>query len=99
MKAEILSIGSELTSGQNLDTNSQWLSRRLADAGIAVGWHTTIADDLEANVEAFQIACRRARLGLIPRGGRAPPDDPPPHGAGPAPRRAHRLPRGARPPA
>ena len=27
MKCEILSIGSEITSGQNLDTNSQWLSR------------------------------------------------------------------------
>src|SRR5687767_9286275 len=36
MKAEILSIGSELTSGQNLDTNCQWLSRRLAEIGIAV---------------------------------------------------------------
>ena len=46
MKAEILSIGSELTSGQNLDTNSQWLSLRLAEIGIPVGWHTTIADDL-----------------------------------------------------
>jgi nicotinamide-nucleotide amidase len=74
MKAEIISVGSELTSGQYLDTNSQWLSRRLADAGIAVGWHTTIADDLEANVEAFQIACRRARLVLI-TGGLGPTQD------------------------
>ena len=32
MKAEVISIGSELTSGQNLDTNAQWLSRRLAEA-------------------------------------------------------------------
>ena len=58
MRAEIISIGSELTSGQNLDTNSQWLSRRLAEIGIAVGWHTTVADDLDANVEALPIACR-----------------------------------------
>jgi nicotinamide-nucleotide amidase len=29
MKAEVLSIGSELVSGQSLDTNSQWLSRAL----------------------------------------------------------------------
>src|SRR5262245_45984233 len=55
-RAEILSIGSELTSGQNLDTNSQWLSRRLAEMGIGVGWHTTIADDLAINVDAFRIA-------------------------------------------
>ena len=56
MKAEIISIGSELTSGQNLDTNGQWLSLRLAEIGIPVGWHTTVADDLEDNAEAFRIA-------------------------------------------
>ena len=33
MKAEIIAIGSELVSGQKLDTNSQWLSRELASAG------------------------------------------------------------------
>ncbi len=74
MKCEIISIGSELTSGQNLDTNSQWLSRRLAEVGIPVGWHTTIADDLEANIDAFRIACRRARLVLI-TGGLGPTQD------------------------
>ena len=31
MKAEVISIGSEITSGPNLDTNSQWLGRRLAE--------------------------------------------------------------------
>src|SRR5437764_15196574 len=74
MKCEIISVGSELTSGQNLDTNSQWLSRRLAEAGIPVGWHTTVADDLDANVEAFRIAARRARLVLI-TGGLGPTQD------------------------
>jgi nicotinamide-nucleotide amidase len=74
MLAEILSIGSELTSGQNLDTNSQWLSRRLAEMGIAVGWHTTIADDLAINVEAFRIASQRARL-VIATGGLGPTQD------------------------
>lgn len=74
MKAEILSIGSELTSGQNLDTNSQWLSRRLAEIGIPVGWHTTIADDFESNVEAFRIAARRARL-VLSTGGLGPTQD------------------------
>ena len=37
MKAEIISIGSELVSGQGLDTNSQWLSRELGALGIPVG--------------------------------------------------------------
>lgn len=74
MKAEIISIGSELTSGQNLDTNSQWLSRRLAEMGISVGWHTTLADDLGDNVAAFRIAGQRARLVLI-SGGLGPTQD------------------------
>jgi nicotinamide-nucleotide amidase len=74
MKAEILSIGSELTSGQNLDTNSQWLSLRLAEIGIPVGWHTTIADDLEDNIAAFCIATQRAGL-VIATGGLGPTQD------------------------
>jgi nicotinamide-nucleotide amidase len=74
MKAEIISIGSELTSGQNLDTHSQWLSQRLAAMGIAVGWHTTIADDLNDNIEAFRIATRRTGL-VIVTGGLGPTQD------------------------
>src|SRR5687767_7908376 len=74
MLCEIVSVGSELTSGQNLDTNSQWLSRRLAEMGLAVGWHTTVADDLDANVEAFRIAGRRARV-VLATGGLGPTQD------------------------
>ncbi len=74
MQCEIISIGSELTSGQNLDTNAQWLSRRLAENGIAVGWHTTLADDLDANIDAFRIAAGRARVVLI-TGGLGPTQD------------------------
>jgi nicotinamide-nucleotide amidase len=74
MKSEIISIGSEITSGQNLDTNSQWLSRRLAEIGVAVGWHTTVADDLDANIDAFRIAAGRAELVLV-TGGLGPTQD------------------------
>src|SRR5947209_2358251 len=74
VKAEILSVGSELTSGQNLDTNGQWLSRRLAEVGIPVGWHTTVADDLDDNVGAFRIATERAEL-VLATGGLGPTQD------------------------
>jgi nicotinamide-nucleotide amidase len=74
MRAEILSIGSELTSGQNLDTNSQWLSRRLAAIGIPVAFHTTVADDLDANLDAFATAARRADL-VLASGGLGPTQD------------------------
>lgn len=68
MHAEVIAIGTELTSGAKLDTNSQWLSLQLADLGISVRYHTTVADDLDANVDALRIACRRADLVLITGG-------------------------------
>jgi nicotinamide-nucleotide amidase len=71
MKAEIISIGSEITSGQNLDTNGQWLSRRLAEIGIPVGFHTTVADDLDDNLGVFRTACQRASL-VVSTGGLGP---------------------------
>ncbi|AMV27104.1 Putative competence-damage inducible protein [Gemmata sp. SH-PL17] len=74
MKVEIISIGSEITSGQNLDTNSQWLSRRLAEIGVPVAFHTTVADDLADNIACFQIAAARADL-VISTGGLGPTQD------------------------
>src|SRR5262245_52668104 len=74
MKVEIISIGTELTSGQNLDTNSQWLSRRLAEIGIPVAFHTTIADDMADNVACFALAAQRADL-VISTGGLGPTQD------------------------
>lgn len=74
MKAEIISVGSELTSGQNLDTNSRWLSLGLGEVGIPVGWHTTVADDLADNVAAFRLAAERAGVVLI-TGGLGPTQD------------------------
>src|SRR5262245_16523285 len=74
MKAEIISVGSELTSGQNLDTNAQWLSRRLAEIGIPVGFHTTIADDLSDNIAVFKAATERADL-VLATGGLGPTQD------------------------
>src|ERR1044072_2927841 len=71
MKCEIISIGSELTSGQNLDTNSQWLSLRLAESGIPVNWHPTIADDFHDKRAAFRIASQRANL-VLATGGLGP---------------------------
>ncbi|HMO34799.1 MAG TPA: competence/damage-inducible protein A, partial [Gemmatales bacterium] len=74
MKVELISIGSELTSGRNLDTNSQWLSRELLSQGFPVRFHTTLADDLAENVAAFQVAIQRADL-ILTTGGLGPTQD------------------------
>ena len=72
--AEIIAIGTELTSGAKLDTNSQWLSRELSDRGIAVRFHTTVADDYAENVAAVREAIRRADVVLM-TGGLGPTRD------------------------
>ncbi|MFN0019887.1 MAG: CinA family nicotinamide mononucleotide deamidase-related protein [Pirellulaceae bacterium] len=74
MRAEIISIGDELTSGQRLDTNSQWLAERLGEIGVPVVFHTTVADELAANVLVFRQACERADL-VIASGGLGPTAD------------------------
>ncbi|MGV2338834.1 MAG UNVERIFIED_CONTAM: hypothetical protein LVR18_34065 [Planctomycetaceae bacterium] len=56
MLAEILAIGSELTCGARLDTNSQWLSRELEALGWTVARHTTIADTLPDLVAELRMA-------------------------------------------
>ncbi len=68
MFAEIIAIGSELTSGAKLDTNSQWLSRELEALGWTVTRHLTISDDMQSIVTEFQQAARRAGVVLITGG-------------------------------
>ncbi|MEO1981270.1 MAG: molybdopterin-binding protein [Fuerstiella sp.] len=68
MKAEIIAIGSELTCGAQLDTNSQWLSCELEARGWTVQRHTTVADDRAAMVRIYQEAAERSRVVLITGG-------------------------------
>ena len=74
MQAEIISIGDELTSGQRLDTNTQWLAQRLSDLGIHVLAHSTISDDMEINVATFRTAAQRADF-ILCTGGLGPTKD------------------------
>jgi len=74
MIAEIIAVGDELTSGQRLDTNSQWLSQRLGEIGIPVLFHSTVGDDLAACVSVFRIAMSRANV-IVTTGGLGPTAD------------------------
>jgi nicotinamide-nucleotide amidase len=74
MRAEVIAIGDELTTGQRLDTNSQWLSAELGLLGIPVHFHTTVCDTVEDGVEAFRIAVDRADV-VVATGGLGPTAD------------------------
>ncbi|MFO0980070.1 MAG: molybdopterin-binding protein [Planctomycetaceae bacterium] len=68
MRAEIIAIGTELTCGSKLDTNSQWLSRELESLGWTVTRHTTLADEMPSIVEELRAAAQRAEVVLITGG-------------------------------
>lgn len=74
MKAEIISIGTELLLGKITDTNSQFLSNALSKLGIDVFYRQTVGDNPRRLIECLNIAARRADL-IITIGGLGPTVD------------------------
>ncbi|MDR7614391.1 MAG: competence/damage-inducible protein A [Armatimonadota bacterium] len=74
MRAEILSVGTELLLGQITDTNATYLCQRLAELGIPVYFRQTVGDNRERIQQAFRLAAGRADLILF-TGGLGPTED------------------------
>jgi nicotinamide-nucleotide amidase len=74
MNAEIVAVGTELLLGNLVDTNTAWLSRRLAALGVGVYRHTTVGDNKGRLVAALSEAATRADL-VISTGGLGPTFD------------------------
>jgi len=72
--AAILSMGDELTLGQKLDTNGQWLAQRLVELGIVPVEHVTVPDDLDATVGTLLRLSTAVDL-IISTGGLGPTAD------------------------
>jgi len=72
--AEVLAIGTEMLLGELVDTNTAWISRRLAALGVGIYRHTTVGDNLERIAAALQEAASRADL-VITTGGLGPTSD------------------------
>lgn len=68
MQAVVLSIGDELVLGQNVDTNSAFLSGQLAAMGVMTLYHQTVADDQAAIAQAIVQASQAAPWVLITGG-------------------------------
>src|SRR5919204_6682994 len=74
MKAEILSIGTELLLGQIVDTNANYLAGRLALLGIDCMHMQTVGDNLGRAKGAFERALFRSDL-VVTTGGLGPTED------------------------
>ena len=74
MKAEIVSIGTELLLGTINDTNAQYLAQRLAELGIDCYFVSQIGDNPARLAEVFRRAWERSDL-TVTTGGLGPTGD------------------------
>jgi len=74
MRIEIICTGDEVLTGKIVNTNFSYMSQKLEDAGLAVRWETTVGDDRESLLRAFQLAGERADA-VIVNGGLGPTVD------------------------
>jgi len=74
MKAEIITIGSELLLGQIIDTNSSYIAKRLAENGIELVQTTAVGDHLQRMKEVIREATERSQI-VITTGGIGPTED------------------------
>ena len=74
MNAELLTIGNEILIGQITNTNAVWMAQELNMIGVSVVHMSSVADEKQAILKAFDDACKRADIVLI-TGGLGPTKD------------------------
>ena len=74
MRIEIICTGDEVLTGKIVNTNFSYMSQRLEDVGLSLHWETTVGDDRESLLQAFQLASQRADA-VIVNGGLGPTID------------------------
>ncbi len=74
MRIEIICTGDEVLTGKIVNSNFSYMSQKLEDVGLSVRWGTTVGDDREPLLRAFQLAAERADA-VIVNGGLGPTVD------------------------
>lgn len=74
MKAEIIAVGTEILTGQIVNTNAQFLSEKLAEIGVDVYFQTAVGDNEVRLLSLLEIASQRSSL-VILTGGLGPTED------------------------
>lgn len=74
MKAEIIAVGTEILTGQIVNTNAQFLSEKLAEIGVDIYFQTAVGDNKARLLSLLEIASQRSNL-VILTGGLGPTED------------------------
>lgn len=74
MKSELIAVGTEILTGQIVNTNAQFLSEKCAELGIDVYFHTAVGDNENRLLSVLEIASKRSDM-VILCGGLGPTED------------------------
>lgn len=74
MKVELLAVGSEILLGDILNTNSQYLAKKMAELGFNLHFQTVVGDNEARILESLEIAFKRSDM-VVTTGGLGPTDD------------------------
>ncbi|HEM2735464.1 TPA: competence/damage-inducible protein A [Streptococcus suis] len=74
MKAELIAVGTEILTGQIINTNAQFLSEKCAELGVDVYFHTAVGDNENRLLSVLEVASQRSDL-VILCGGLGPTED------------------------
>ncbi|HFI0214440.1 TPA: competence/damage-inducible protein A [Streptococcus suis] len=74
MKAELIAVGTEILTGQIVNTNAQFLSEKCAELGIDVYFHTAVGDNEQRLLSVLEVASKRSDV-VILCGGLGPTED------------------------
>jgi len=72
---EIICVGNELLIGKTLNTNAQWLAKRITSLGLSVRRITTVGDEVEEISSAIRETIQRKSSFVITTGGLGPTFD------------------------
>lgn len=74
MKASIIGIGTEITAGQILNSNGQWISKKMTALGVEVTTHIAIPDDRQIILDTLDFCKNKSEI-IFVTGGLGPTTD------------------------
>jgi molybdenum cofactor synthesis domain-containing protein len=74
MKASILGVGTEITTGQILNSNGQWISKMMTQLGVEVKTHIVVPDDHKLIYQSLDFCAKHSDI-IFVTGGLGPTTD------------------------
>jgi molybdenum cofactor synthesis domain-containing protein len=74
MRISVLGVGTELTSGQIVNRNAAWISKKIKDLGVLTSLHLTVPDERPLILDSLKICAEKSDVVFV-TGGLGPTTD------------------------